>query len=126
MKQLVLFLLLFCIKNAAANPKDSTRFKIGALPSVFYTPETRLGFGGLLYTNFKFDASDSSLRKSNSQTYISYTLNKQFAIENDFQFWLAQNKIYATGNIDYSRFPELFFGIGNDTKCEEHTMISFD
>ncbi len=125
-KHFLPMLVLFLWSQVNANPNDSTRFKIGALPSVFYTPETRLGFGGLVFTNFKFDKTDSSLRKSNSQTYISYTLNKQFAVENDFQFWMAQNKVYVTGNLDYSRFPELFFGIGNDTKCEEHSMISFD
>jgi outer membrane protein assembly factor BamA len=122
----VLLCFLFFLNTASARVNDSLRFRAGVLPSMFYTPETRLGFGGLIYTNFKFDKYDSSLRKSNSQTYVSYTLNKQLAVENDFQFWLAKNRIYLTGNIDFSRFPELFFGIGNDTKCHDQETISFD
>jgi outer membrane protein assembly factor BamA len=113
-------------KYSNASPVDSTKFKIGILPVMFYTPETSLGFGALFYSNFKTKKEDSLLRKSNSQSYVSYTLNKQFAFENDYQIWLNLNLFYLTGAIDVSRFPEYFYGIGNDTKENDRLMVSFD
>lgn len=105
---------------------DTTKIKIGILPSAFYTPETRLGFGALAYTYFNSTKKNTFTKKSNTQSYLSYTLNKQFSFENDYQIWTKKNAYYFTGAIDYSRFPELFFGIGNDTKPSDNMMISFD
>lgn len=129
-KQLLVFAFFFisCFTNnfVYAIPADSARFKIGVLPSVFYTPETHLGFGGLVYTHFKVNKNDTLLRKSNTQSYISYTINKQFAFENDYQIWLNKNLFYLTGSLDFSRFPEFFYGLGNDTKETDRLMVSFD
>lgn len=119
--------MFFCFKYSFSYPKDSLKTnKIGILPSAFYTPETNLGFGGLVYSHFKTRSKDSILRKSNTQSYLSYTLNKQFAFENDYQIWLKRNLIYLIGSADFSRFPEFFYGIGNNTKETERLMVSFD
>ncbi|MGQ0827355.1 MAG: BamA/TamA family outer membrane protein [Bacteroidota bacterium] len=127
LKWLVFFIIIFTFNKVFSNPADSLKnFKAGILPSAFYTPETRLGFGGLIYTHFKLGRDDSITRKSNTQSYISYTLNKQFAFENDYQAWLKKNLIYLIGAIDYSRFPEFFYGIGNDTRESDRIMVSFD
>lgn len=122
------FLLIFTVCNSAfSNPADSLKkVKIGVLPSAFYTPETRLGFGALVYSHFKTNKGDSLLRKSNTQSYISYSINKQFAFENDYQIWLKGNLFYLTGAADFSSFPEFFYGIGNDTKETDRLMVSFD
>lgn len=122
------FLLIFTVCNKAfSTPTDSLKkVKIGLLPSVFYTPETRLGFGAIVYSHFKTNKADSLLRKSNTQSYISYTINNQFAFENDYQIWLKGNLFYLTGAADYSSFPEFFYGIGNDTEETDRLMVSFD
>lgn len=118
---------LFIFSTAFAESGDSLKkIKVGVLPSLFYSPETRLGFGGLFYTYFKPSKNDTLTRKSNTQSYISYTLNKQFSVENDYRIWLKNNKYYLTGAFDYSRFPQLYYGIGNDTKEDEKIMVSFD
>ena len=118
--------LLLAFKCGYSNPKDSTKLKIGILPSVFYSPETRLGIGGFVYAYFNTDKSKLINKKSNAQSYLSYTFNKQFSFENDYQIWLKSNKYYLTGALDYSRFPEFFYGISNDTKESDKIMISFD
>lgn len=125
----LLYLSFVCLvfNKALSIPADSLKkHKIGLLPSAFYTPETRLGFGGLLYSYFKLGNNDSLNKKSNSQTYLSYTINKQFAVENDYQIWLAKNNLYLTGSVDYSRFPQFYYGIGNSTKESERIMYSYD
>jgi hypothetical protein len=126
LKWLVTFILIFVFSSGFSTPADSLKSKIGAMPSVFYTPETRLGAGALIYSHFKFNKNDSILKKSNTQSYISYTINKQFAFSNDYQLWLKQNKFYLTGAVDYTKTPQFFYGIGNDTKENDRVNVSFD
>jgi len=124
----IVFIVFFIVCNKAFSiPADSlAKYRLGALPSAFYTPETRLGFGALIYTHFKIKSTDSLLRKSNTQSYISYTINKQFAFENDYQVWLKRNQLFLAGAADFSRLPEFFYGIGNETKEGDRLIVSFD
>lgn len=124
---IVVFVLFSISTQGFAIPTDSLkRFKIGVLPSAFYTPETKIGFGALVYTYFKVGKNDSLLKKSNTQTYVSYTLNEQTAIENDYQLWLFKNKLYHTGVIDYSRFPQFYYGIGTVNKNTDKQSIDLE
>jgi Omp85 superfamily domain len=120
---IILFIIVIC---ASAQKKDSLGFKIGVLPSVFYTPETRLGFGTLIYTKFSLDKNNVATKKSNSQSYVNYTLNNQFSFENDYQIWTKNNAVFLTGALNFSRFPEFFYGIGNNTDVKQKQTISFD
>ena len=105
---------------------DTTKsLHIQCLPSAFYTPETSIGFGVSLYSFFKF-TKDTLTRKSNTQTYGTISLNKQFSFENDFNIWLHKNKFFISGSVDYIKFPELFFGLGNETNPKTPTLISFE
>ena len=136
LKRILLLLAVFyfsipCCKAQSdstgnTSTKDPLKAKIGALPSVFYSPETRLGFGGFIYAYFNTNKSNLINKKSNAQSYLSYTINKQFSFENDYQIWLKSNKYYLTGGLDYSRFPEFFYGISNDAKESDRVMVSFD
>jgi outer membrane protein assembly factor BamA len=137
MKKSIIFLfLLFAIRQLQGNilfdpihnisKYDSANFKIGLLPFAFYSPETRFGFGGFVYSYFSTSDKDLITRKSNTRSYLSYTINNQFSFENDYQIWLNRNKYYLTGELDFSRFPEYFYGIGNETKNSDRMMISFD
>jgi len=127
LKYIKFLLLFFVFNNALSSPADSVKkSKIGALPSCFFTPETRFGFGVFMYSYFNTDKASIINKKSNAQTYLSYTINKQFSLENDFQIWLSNNKFILTGGLNVSRFPEFFYGISNDTKESDKIMISFD
>lgn len=126
-KGIVVFLFIIVCNKAFSNPADSLKnVKIGIMPSAFYSPETRLGFGGLFYSYFSLSKNDTITKRSNTQSYLSYTLNKQFAFENDYQLWFKKNNYYLTGSTDYRRFPQYFYGIGNNTKEENKIMMSFD
>ncbi len=125
-KYILIIISIGCSRLLYSTPIDSTKFKIGALPSVFYSPETRLGFGGFIYAYFNTNKYNSINKKSNAQSYLSYTINKQFSFENDYQIWVKSNKYFLTGGLDYSRFPEFFYGISNDSKESDRIMVSFD
>ena len=120
LRALPLLLFLVMSKSTFSFPPDSLQknFTFSILPTMFYTPETRLGFGALYFNYFKTNKNDSLLKKSNTQTYLTYTINNQFSFENDFQLWFGKNRFFVTGVIDYSRFPQFYFGIGNNTRQE--------
>jgi hypothetical protein len=99
---------------------------IKVLPVAYFMPETRIGVGALVYSVFKLNKSDSSSRYSNIQSYSSATQNKQFAMENEWQLFSKKEKFVFFGTLDYTRFPELFFGIGNNTNPANKELYSFD
>jgi len=127
LKAIKLFIYFFVFGKAYSSPADSLINKnIKVLPTAYYSPETRLGLGVFVYAYFNTNKASLINRKSNAQSYFSYTLNKQFSVENDYQIWLKNNKIYLTGGLDYTRFPEYYYGISNSSKEEDRVMISFD
>ncbi len=124
-KNLCCLVLVLVCEKGFSGPADSLKFKIGVLPSAFYSPETRLGMGGVIYSHFRLKKNDSVTKRTSTQSYLSYTQNKQFSIENDYQIWAQKNALYFSGSFDYKIFPELFYGIGNDTKEQENIMMSY-
>jgi outer membrane protein assembly factor BamA len=124
----IIFYVLFSSPTFLAQTKkpDSSRVKLGVLPTAFYAPETRLGAGAFVYSYFNTDKTNPRNKISNTQSYLSYTFNKQFSFENDYQIWLKSSKYYLTGGFDYSRFPEYYYGISNNTKESDRIMVSFD
>ena len=126
-KCILLLLLLSNVHNYVfADDKDSTKNKIGILPLLSYAPETRLSIGGLFFSYFKLSKKDTFTRKSNTQTYLIYTTNKQFLFQNDYAIFTKKNKFYFTGRADFIHFPEFYFGIGNNTRLDDKTLIDFN
>lgn len=98
--------------------------KIGILPSAYYTPETNLAFGAICFANFK-TCKDSITRMSNAQLYLDYTLNHQYLSQADYTIFFHKNNYYLKGSIDFIRFPDLFFGIGNATELQNVKKINY-
>ena len=96
------------------------------LPIAFFTPETRIGVGALFYKVFKMQENDSTSQKSILQTYATVTQNKQYALENDWRIVAKKENYMFSGRLDYTRFPEFFFGIGNNTSHAMKELYSFD
>ncbi|WP_223819126.1 hypothetical protein, partial [Pseudomonas aeruginosa] len=85
--------------NALAQTADSSkhklrRFRLSPLPVIYYSPETRLGFGGLLALNFETNKKPDSVTKASYlQTSYIYTINKQFD-------YFTTGRIYTPNNND--------------------------
>jgi outer membrane protein assembly factor BamA len=95
------------------------------LPIGYFTPETKLAAGGLFYYMFCFQKGDTITRRSSIQQYLTYTWNHQFLAETDWYIFSNKEKYFFSGDMDFSRFPEFFYGIGNNTK-DSGQLYSFD
>lgn len=80
------------------------------LPTVYYLPETKIAFGGVLYA--VISSNDTTRKKGNLQHYLTVTQNKQILFENSWQYFSKNNRYLFQGKADASHFPELFFGLG--------------
>jgi len=92
------------------------------LPILFYTPETKIAGGlGCLYY---FRTSDHKVKTRPSSIWMGliYTQKKQFFIDFYPDLYLKKEVYHLTGNFSFRKFPDKFFGIGNNTTedMEEH------
>jgi len=93
---------------------DSTASGWGAYPVVYYTDQTNLAFGVYGMHYFK---NDQAKHTSNINSVAIYTLRKQIILEFGAQVYWQQRRLL--GIINYMKFPNTFYGIGNDTKTED-------
>jgi outer membrane protein assembly factor BamA len=91
------------------------------LPSVFFTPETSWGFGATVLGFYKH--KDTTTRKSNAQVFLDFTLMRQASFQSDFNIFTKGNRFYIKGSHDLSKFPEFYFGIGNENNRNDHCLV---
>ncbi|NNJ55484.1 MAG: BamA/TamA family outer membrane protein [Bacteroidia bacterium] len=115
---LILVSLFF---QGRAQTDSVKRFRIQPLPSVFHTPETSWGFGATLlgFLNPK----DTNTSSSNAQIFLDVTLRRQASFQSDFNLFTKNDKWYFKGSHDLSKFPEFYFGIGNNNEKSDHCLI---
>jgi hypothetical protein len=116
-----LVLALFSGTLAHAQPK---KFRVTPLPVVYYSPETKLGFGALVAGNFSL-ATDSLTTTSYAQSYILYTLNKQYDWGNMVRLYSPQNKFIFQGRFSYTYFPEFYYGIETENPKPNEATIEY-
>jgi hypothetical protein len=155
MKLKIVFLLLLCFglqhsmaqKNEEETTKsnlfsrsfksffgedDSLKKKDGffVLPLLYYTPDTRFAYGaaGVYYfsTAKLVDENPHPTRLSYVRILGDYTQNKQFDLWTNWNIFTDQEKWLFKGDLRYRRFPDSFYGIGNDTKDEDREKYSYD
>lgn len=83
-----------------------------ALPVLFWLPETRLGFGGT--GGFHFHVGEAA-RPSSAFVAAVYTLERQGSIDVAGDLTLP-NGAFASGRIRAVHFPDVFFGLGPDSR----------
>ncbi|MBI4427893.1 MAG: BamA/TamA family outer membrane protein [Ignavibacteriales bacterium] len=123
-------LALFCL-NAARSFQDSvdtTRAEsqgILPIPIAYYTPETGLAGGaGLLYF-FRPEESNARIHPSTTALFLIYTERKQFIAQLSGEWYLQEGLWRIDGDFLFMRYPQKFFGIGNNTsESAEENYIS--
>ena len=109
-----LFLAMILVLTAQEEDSIAKR-KIGVLPvpTFGFEPETRW-YGGAVAL-FTFNVFDSA-RTSNADIEFSYTQNKQLIFDFQWDVFTSNEQFLLNGIFEYSKYPDLFYGIGNDTK----------
>ena len=142
---ITMLMLLACVATARADgiPSDTARadttrrdtarppekaFKphsVVPLPVVFYSPETRLGGGVALLHAYRSSAEGRPVASSAS---LMYTQNRQVAAGISTDAYLSGGRNHVTASVGYSKFPTVFYGIGNATAqsdSESYTPRTF-
>ncbi|WP_299288488.1 hypothetical protein [uncultured Mucilaginibacter sp.] len=135
MKRILFLLPIFlCTHFASAQPrfirkifleKDSSkRSSLLPLPLVAYAQETGLELGFAALYSFYTDTSHKNTKVSNLYLPVSYTFKNQSRISLKTDYWLPANSYHLTADIGYSNFPFNFYGIGNDTRSINKTLLT--
>ena len=138
-RAMLLLVVAVATARAEAGLSDSTRrdttrraaqatFKphsVVPLPVVFYSPETRLGGGVALLHAYRSSAEGRPIASSAS---LMYTQNRQIAAGVGTDAYLSGGRNHVTASVGYSKFPNVFYGIGNATAqsdSESYTPRTF-
>ena len=111
-----------------ASGKDPYRPRLIGLPFIYYSPETKLAFGAGGVLNFRAGRRKDVIRPSTIWAYASYNMARQFNVLVKPEVYARGNGLIFTGRLRYSRTPQLFYGIGNDTlatSAESYTPRTF-
>lgn len=97
-------------------PAEQSPYKarLIGVPFIYYSPETKLAFGGGGVFNFRVGRQKEEIRTSTVWAYASYNLARQFHVLVKPEVYLKRNALFAHGDIRYERSPQLFYGVGND------------
>lgn len=93
-------------------------------PLLGYQQETRFAFGIASVYVFRTNKQDSLLRTSTIPTGILYTQNDQIIIGLGGNIFLPKEKYNIKFENTFSKFPDKFWGIGNNTK-DPHEAYTF-
>jgi outer membrane protein assembly factor BamA len=110
---LFFFLCLSAI-DVSAQEADSSSTTFVPLPVVFFTPETRWGFGAFAFFSWRFEDESKDSRPSQFQLGTAYTLEDQILAYLPFQLWWKDEQYSVFGEVGWYRYNYFFFGIGND------------
>jgi len=101
-------------KKDTKNSKDAFKARLIAIPFIYYSPETKLAFGGGGILNFRAGRNKEQTRASTIWAFGTLNLAKQFQVVVKPEIYFERNRFFLSGNLRYERTPQNFFGIGND------------
>ncbi|NDK56684.1 BamA/TamA family outer membrane protein [Pontibacter sp. BT213] len=131
---LTLMLTLAKLPAAAQTPdttntvtKEKTRGLI-PIPVLYYTPDTRLGFGAALIGFFKLqNTTDSSYtRLSTIKLIADYTLNKQMDQWLEWNVFTREEKYLLRGELRHRVYTDRFYGLGNNSAVDDEQKYEYD
>lgn len=131
-KKLIIPIALFISYHQVAVAQDTVqnkRIKVLPVPTFGYTPETSTYIGAVALFTIDF-YQDGLTRTSNTKIEFSYTWNRQLILETQWNYFFREEKWFTRGDIHFSKYPDLYYGIGaktpdeNELKFESNRVIT--
>lgn len=107
-------------EDSLRHVQESPRFS--ALPTAYYTPETRIALEAFALCSFQ---SDSVARTSNVRLFAAVTQNKQLTVDLPWQVFTREERFRVDGKLDVRKFPEYYYGIGNNSEERERQLYEY-
>ena len=107
-------LVSFCFQTKAQHVTNKREITVLPVPAIGYSPETKTYVGAVSLFTFS-NRNDTTTRSSNAEIEFNYTWNKQVIIESGWNYFTPGEKWFSSGLIHYSKYPDLYYGIGFDT-----------
>lgn len=86
------------------------------LPAVFYQTETGFGFGLVATYYFRLGSDKQITDQPSTLQFIGvYTTKNQIIGQLRTQLYTDHGRNWIIGQLDYSKFPTKYWGVGNDT-----------
>lgn len=121
--RLLIILMLLARSVFCQDSLKARKVKILPVPAFGYSPETRSYIGAVAL--FTFDLyKDSVTRISNAKVEFNYTQNKQLILETAWNYFFKQEKWFTKGQFHYSKFPDLYYGIGSQTPNSDKLVFN--
>lgn len=113
--------------NLGKPPADSNGFqtRVVLAPIAYYSPNTSLGFGFGANLLFKPRGAGADTRTSNLPIGISYTLKNQVFFTSGYTVFFPHENWLLRGNLDYTDFPQSYYGVGNNTPDANEAEITY-
>ena len=90
------------------------KVKILPVPAIGHSVETGTYVGAVALFTLDF-YQDSLTRTSNAQAEFNYTWKNQVIAEVEWNHFFRDEQWFSRGRVHYSRFPDLYYGVGSDT-----------
>lgn len=90
-----------------------------AFPLLSYSRETQVALGGFGVTYFRIGDAPPESRPSYLAGDVVVTTRAQVLVDVFPVLWWDDEHWFVTGQIAYRRYPDDFYGIGNDTRPED-------
>lgn len=129
----MLFAILFLYGSSvafasSAHTISDTSFirksSITGLPVAYYTPETRLAFGGVGIFAFRFRNQSDEVQPSRLTLAAIYTQERQLLLYVPFDVFVGNQDYRIYGEIGYYRYFYQFYGVGNDINPDSSEIFS--
>ncbi|NSL86617.1 polymerase [Chitinophaga solisilvae] len=96
------------------------------LPVLGYSQEKGLEIGAATLYSFYADKKhpDMSTRNSSLNLVPAVTTERQFKVDLKANIWTSANTWHYKGNLRYHNFPIYFYGIGNETRHDDRSLLN--
>ncbi|MBC5772509.1 BamA/TamA family outer membrane protein [Pontibacter sp. KCTC 32443] len=131
---LLIFLLFAASVHAVAQSPDTTVVStekskgIIPIPVLYYTPDTKLGFGAALIGFFKLQSKTDSTytRLSTVKLIADYTLNKQTDQWLEWNIFTRNEKYLLRGELRHRIYTDRFYGTSNNSSVDNEEKYEYD